>query len=207
VGRGRALGDVEIRVPGAHNVRNSLAALAVGLDLEVPFDRIQAGLQAFSGVDRRFQLRGEAGGVLVVDDYGHHPTEIRATLEALRTLAGSRRTVVLFQPHRYTRTRFLWDEFCRCFGLADVLLLTDIYPAGEEPSEGVTSEALAAALTERGQRQVAWAGSLERAGERLAESVREGDVVLTLGAGSVWLAGEELLKKRRPRGHEGTEKR
>jgi UDP-N-acetylmuramate--alanine ligase len=188
-------------------VRNSLAALAVGLDLEVPFDRIQAGLQAFSGVDRRFQLRGEAGGVLVVDDYGHHPTEISATLEALRTLAGSRRTVVLFQPHRYTRTRFLWDEFCRCFQQADVLLLTDIYPAGEEPSEGVTSEALAAALTERGHRQAEWAGSLEQAGVRLAEVVRDGDVVLTLGAGSVWLAGEELLKKRRPRGHEGTEMR
>jgi UDP-N-acetylmuramate--alanine ligase len=193
-------------VPGLHNVRNSLAALAVGLDLEVPFDRIQAGLHAFTGVDRRFQVRGEAGGVLVVDDYGHHPTEIRATLEALRTLAGQRRSVVLFQPHRYTRTRFLWDEFCRCFEQADVLLLTDVYPAGEEPILGATSEALAAALRASGQRQVDWVGSLEQAGPRLAEVVREGDVVLTLGAGSVWHAGEDLLAQRRSRGHAGTEK-
>jgi UDP-N-acetylmuramate--alanine ligase len=203
---GQPLGELELRVPGLHNVRNSLAALAVGLDLEVPFDRIQAGLHAFTGVDRRFQVRGEAGGVLVVDDYGHHPTEIRATLEALRTLAGQRRSVVLFQPHRYTRTRFLWDEFCRCFEQADVLLLTDVYPAGEEPILGATSEALAAALRASGQRQVDWVGSLEQAGPRLAEVVREGDVVLTLGAGSVWHAGEDLLAQRRSRGHAGTEK-
>jgi UDP-N-acetylmuramate--alanine ligase len=194
---GRALGTIELQVPGVHNVRNSLAALAVGLELEVPFDRIQAGLHAFSGVDRRFQVRGEAAGVLVVDDYGHHPTEIRATLEALRTLAGGRRTVVLFQPHRYTRTRFLWDEFCRCFALADVLLLTDVYAAGEEPIEGVSSRSLAAALAESGHPRAEWAGGLEQAGERLAQLVREGDVVLTLGAGSVWLAGEELLRRRK----------
>jgi UDP-N-acetylmuramate--alanine ligase len=195
--RGQALGTIELQVPGVHNVRNSLAALAVGLELELPFDRIQAGLGAFSGVDRRFQVRGEAAGVLVVDDYGHHPTEIRATLEALRTLAGGRRTVVLFQPHRYTRTRFLWDEFCRCFALADVLLLTDVYAAGEEPIEGVSSHSLAAALAESGHPQAEWAGGLEQASERLAQVVREGDVVLTLGAGSVWLAGEELLRRRK----------
>jgi UDP-N-acetylmuramate--alanine ligase len=195
---GRELGAVELRVPGVHNVRNSLAALAVGLDLEVPFDRIQAGLRDFSGVDRRFQVRGEAGGVLVVDDYGHHPTEIRATLEALRTLAGERRTVVLFQPHRYTRTRFLWDEFCRCFPQADALLLTDVYAAGEAPIEGISSQSLAAALAAGGHPHAEWAGGLEQAGERLAQVVREGDVVLTLGAGSVWLAGEELLRRRRP---------
>jgi UDP-N-acetylmuramate--alanine ligase len=156
-------------------------------------------------VDRRFQVRGEAGGVLVVDDYGHHPTEIRATLEALRTLAGERRTVVLFQPHRYTRTRFLWDEFCACFAQADVLLLTDVYPAGEEPIEGVSSRSLAAALAQRGHPQAAWAGGLEQAGERLAQIVREGDVVLTLGAGSVWQAGDDLLRRRQPRAREGTE--
>jgi UDP-N-acetylmuramate--alanine ligase len=194
---GRELGTVELRVPGVHNVRNSLAALAVGLDLEVPFDRIRTGLRDFSGVDRRFQVRGEAGGVLVVDDYGHHPTEIRATLEALRTLAGARRTLVLFQPHRYSRTRFLWDEFCRCFPQADVLLLTDVYAAGEAPIEGISSESLAAALAAGGHPRAEWAGGLEQAGERLAQVVREGDVVLTLGAGSVWLAGEELLRRLR----------
>jgi UDP-N-acetylmuramate--alanine ligase len=202
---GRALGTIELSVPGLHNVRNSLAAVAVGLELDVPFERIQAGLQAFSGVDRRFQVRGEAGGVLVVDDYGHHPTEIRATLEALRTLAGGRRTVVLFQPHRYTRTRFLWDEFCRCFAQADVLLLTDVYAAGEAPIEGVSSRSLAEALAAGGHPQAAWVGGLEQAGERLAQVVREGDVVLTLGAGSVWQAGEDLLRRRQPRAHEGTE--
>jgi UDP-N-acetylmuramate--alanine ligase len=193
---GETLGEVRLAVPGAHNAANSLAALAVGQDLGVPFEAVRAGLEAFTGVDRRFQVRGEAGGVLVVDDYGHHPTEVRVTLEALRTRAGTRRTVVLFQPHRYTRTRALWDDFCRCFHQADVLLLTDVYPAGEEPIEGVTAEALARAIGERGHRQVAHAGELWAATERLLETVRDGDVVLTLGAGNVWTAGEELLKRR-----------
>jgi UDP-N-acetylmuramate--alanine ligase len=191
-----ALGPVELAVPGAHNVLNSLAAVSVGLDLEVPFADIQSALASFTGVDRRFQIRGEAGGVLVVDDYGHHPTEIRATLETLRGRAGSRRTVVLFQPHRYTRTQHLWDEFCRAFHLADVLLLADIYPAGEEPVEGVTAEGLAAAIGSKGHRGVIYAGDLKAAGERLMTEARDGDVVLTLGAGSVWTAGDDLLKKR-----------
>jgi UDP-N-acetylmuramate--alanine ligase len=190
------LGPVELAVPGAHNVLNSLAAVAVGLDLEVPFADVQAGLSSFTGVDRRFQLRGEAGGVLVVDDYGHHPTEIRATLETLRGRAESRRTVVLFQPHRYTRTQHLWDEFCRAFHLADVLLLADIYPAGEDPIPGITAQTLGEAIASKGHRGVLYAGDLKTAGERLAAEVREGDVVLTLGAGSVWTAGEDLLKKR-----------
>jgi UDP-N-acetylmuramate--alanine ligase len=192
----RSLGPITLTVPGAHNVANALAAVAVGLDLEIDFTAIRAGLEAFTGVDRRFQVRGEAGGVLVVDDYGHHPTEIRATLEALRRRAGSRRTVVLFQPHRYTRTQALWDDFCKAFLQTDLLLLTDIYPASEEPIPGISAEALAAAIAERGHRQVAWAGDLKTASEKLADEVREGDVVLTLGAGSVWTAGEELLRRR-----------
>jgi UDP-N-acetylmuramate--alanine ligase len=193
---GDALGPVAVAVPGAHNVANSLAAVAVGLDLGVPFAAIRAALESFTGVDRRFQVRGEAGGVLVVDDYGHHPTEIRATLEALRRRAGPRRTLVLFQPHRFTRTQALWDDFCKAFHQADVLLLTDIYPASEEPIPGVTAEALARAIAERGHRQVAWVGDLRAATERLAAEAREGDVVLTLGAGSVWTAGDELLRRR-----------
>ena len=193
---GEPLGPVTVAVPGAHNVANSLAAVAVGLDLGVPFEAIRAGLESFTGVDRRFQVRGEAGGILVVDDYGHHPTEIKATLEALRRRAGPRRTVVLFQPHRYTRTQALWDDFCKAFHQADVLLLTDIYPASEEPIPGITAEALAQAIAERGHRQVAWAGDLKAATERLAAEAREGDVVLTLGAGSVWTAGDELLRRR-----------
>jgi UDP-N-acetylmuramate--alanine ligase len=193
---GEVLGPVELAVPGAHNVLNSLAALAVGLELGVAFPAVQAGLAAFTGVDRRFQIRGEAGGVLVVDDYGHHPTEIRATLDTLRTRAAGRRTVVLFQPHRYTRTQHLWDEFCRAFHAADLVLLADIYPAGEEPVEGITAAALAEAIGRRGHRQTLYAGDLKTAGQRLLVEVQEGDVVLTLGAGSVWMAGEELLKQR-----------
>jgi len=193
---GRPLGALTLSVPGAFNVANSLAAVAVGLDLEVPFDAIRAGLESFTGVDRRFQVRGEGGGVLVIDDYGHHPTEIRVTLDALRRRAGERRTVVLFQPHRYTRTQALWDEFARAFPQADVLLLTDIYPAAEEPIPGVTAEALARAVAEHGHRRVSWAGDLKSATDRLASEVRDGDVVLTLGAGSVGTAGEELLRRR-----------
>ncbi len=193
---GRPLGPVMLAVPGAYNVTNSLAAVAVGLDLDVPFDAIRNGLESFTGVDRRFQVRGERGGVLVIDDYGHHPTEIRLTLETLRRRAGERRTVVLFQPHRFTRTQALWDDFGRAFHDADVLLLTDIYPASEDPIPGITAEALARAVAEHGHRRVAWAGDLKAATERLVAEVREGDVVLTLGAGSVWTAGEELLARR-----------
>jgi UDP-N-acetylmuramate--alanine ligase len=195
-----SLGTIALAVPGAHNVMNSLAAVAVGLDLGVAFAAVKEGLASFTGVDRRFQIRGEARGVTVVDDYGHHPTEIRATLETLRGRAGTRRTVVLFQPHRYTRTQHLWDDFCRAFHLADVVLLSDIYPAGEDPVEGVTAEALADAMGKRGHRQAIYAGPMKAAIERLCEEVREGDVVLTLGAGSVWTAGDELLRRRAPGG-------
>jgi UDP-N-acetylmuramate--alanine ligase len=193
---GRTLGAVSLGVPGAHNVANSLAAVAVGVNLEVPFEAIRAGLSSFTGVDRRFQVRGEAGGVLVIDDYGHHPTEIRVTLETLRRRAGERRTLVLFQPHRYTRTRALWDEFGRAFHQADRLLVTDIYPASEEPLPGVTAEALVHAIVQHGHRDADYAGDLPAATARLGEEARAGDVVLTLGAGNVWTAGEELLRRR-----------
>jgi len=193
---GQSLGTVSLSVPGTHNVANSLAAVAVGLDLDVSFAAIREGLEAFTGVDRRFQERGEAGGVLVIDDYGHHPTEIQVTLETLRRRAGDRRTVVLFQPHRFTRTQALWDDFCRAFHQADRLLVTDVYAASEEPIPGVGAEPLAQAIAARGHRSVAYAGALEAATEMLAKDVREGDVVLTLGAGSVWTAGEELLRRR-----------
>ena len=154
-------------MPGAHNVANALAAVAVGLDLELDFTAIRAGLESFTGVDRRFQMRGEAGGVLVIDDYGHHPTEIRATLDTLRRRAGSRRTVVLFQPHRYTRTQALWDEFCKAFLQSDVLLLTDIYPASEEPIPGITAEALAQAIA-RARPPAGGVGGGPEGGERQA---------------------------------------
>ena len=194
---GRELGAVTVGVPGAHNVTNSLAAVAVGLDLELPFAAIQAGLAAFAGVDRRLQRRGEARGVLVMDDYGHHPTEIRATLETLRLVAGERRTLVLFQPHRFTRTQALWDDFCRAFAGADVLRLVDVYPASEDAIPGVTSLALAGAIAAHGHEDAAWVGAVSGAGERLAREVKSGDVVLTLGAGNVWTAGEDLLRRLR----------
>jgi len=179
---GQTLGEIDVAVPGAHNVLNSLAAVAVGLELAVSFESIRQGLAAFTGVDRRFQIRGDVGGVLVVDDYGHHPTEIRATLETLRGRAGSRRTVVLFQPHRYTRTQHLWDEFCRAFHLADLLLLVDIYPAGEEPVAGVTSEALAEAITRRGHRQALYAGDLKKAAKEMGLEVKSPDAFTRTGA-------------------------
>jgi UDP-N-acetylmuramate--alanine ligase len=200
---GASLGPIELAVPGHHNVLNSLAAVAVGLDLGVPFAAVQEGLASFTGVDRRFQLRGEAGGVTVIDDYGHHPTEIRATLETLRGRAGTRRTVVLFQPHRYTRTQHLWDDFCRAFHLADLVVLADIYPAGEEPIDGISSETLADAIGRRGHRHVVYGGNMRAAVEHLVAEVRDGDVVLTLGAGSVWTAGDELLRRRAEGGDDG----
>jgi UDP-N-acetylmuramate--alanine ligase len=194
---GRAtLGTLTLAVPGRHNLLNALAAVAVGMELGLSFDRVAAGLKDFRGAERRFDIRGEPRGILVVDDYGHHPTEIRVTLEALRLRAGGRRTLVLFQPHRFTRTAALWDDFCRAFHQADVLLVTDIYPAGEEPLPGVTGEALALAIAERGHRHAAYAGALTFAAERLSAEAKDGDVVLTLGAGSVWTAGEELLRAR-----------
>jgi UDP-N-acetylmuramate--alanine ligase len=189
------LGPVRLAVPGAHNVVNSLAAVAVGLDLGVPFEKVKEGIESFAGVDRRFQLSGEVGGITLLDDYGHHPTEIRATLETLRGRAGKRRTVVVFQPHRYSRTRLLWDEFCHAFHLADALLLTDIYPASEPPTPGVTAEALAAAIAERGHRRVRYVGDVNAAAASVVEEIEEGDVVLTLGAGNVGLVGEALLKR------------
>jgi UDP-N-acetylmuramate--alanine ligase len=195
VTKGQERGALSLAVPGAHNVVNALAAVAVGLDLEIPFDHVRAGLEAFTGVDRRFQVRGEAGGVTVVDDYGHHPTEIQATLESLARLAAGRRTVVLFQPHRYTRTKHLWDEFGRAFHKADVVLLADIYSAGEETIEGITSQGLADSMAARGHRGVRYAGDLKAAGQALVDEAKAGDVVLTLGAGNVWSAGDEVLKR------------
>jgi len=193
-----SLGRLALQVPGRHNVRNSLAAVAVGLDLGIGFPEIRAGLESFTGVDRRFQERGAIQGITVIDDYGHHPTEIQATLETLRARAGAGRCVVLFQPHRYSRTEALWDEFCQAFSLADVLLVTDIYPAGEKPRAGVTAEALVEAIAARGRRNVVYAGDLAAATQRLLAEARPGDFVLTLGAGSVWHAGDELLRRWNP---------
>ncbi len=187
------LGKVRLRVPGKHNVYNSLAAIAVGLELDVPFDTIAHALSEFSGADRRFQFKGEEKGVTVIDDYGHHPTEIKATLSAARIGAPNRRIVVLFQPHRYTRTNDLMDEFASAFNNADVLFVTDIYAASETPIDGINAEVLTGRIKSYGHKNAEYVGALEGAPEIMREHVREGDLVITLGAGSVHRAGDQLL--------------
>jgi UDP-N-acetylmuramate--alanine ligase len=161
--------------------------------LEVPFEKIVEGLHSFTGAGRRFQTKGEVNGILVVDDYGHHPKEIRATLAAAKLGSGGRRIVVLFQPHRYTRTHDLLQEFARSFNNADVLFLTDIYAASEDPIEGVTAEALTAAIKRFGHKDVNYIGALENAAPALAECIQPGDLVLTLGAGTVNRVSDQLL--------------
>ncbi len=188
------LGDCVLRVPGLHNVYNSLAAIAVGLELKIPFEKIAEALGNFTNADRRFQFKGEVAGVLVVDDYGHHPTEIKATLAAAKLGSAGRRIVVLFQPHRYTRTKDQMEEFARSFNNADVLFVTDIYAASEDPIEGVTSEVLTDAIKLYGHKNARYIGGLEGAAELLKGHVRAGDLVITLGAGTVYRAGDRLLE-------------
>ncbi|MGH9941089.1 MAG: UDP-N-acetylmuramate--L-alanine ligase, partial [Pyrinomonadaceae bacterium] len=189
------LGDVTLHVPGLHNVYNSLAAVAVGLEMDVPFEAIARGLSEYAGVNRRFHFKGEAAGVLVVDDYGHHPTEIKATLAAAKIGSAGRRIVVLFQPHRYTRTRDQMEEFARSFNNADVLLVTDIYAASEDPIEGVTADALTEAVRRFGHKNAFYVGPLDTALKALLSEAHDGDMVITLGAGNVYRVGEEFLQK------------
>ena len=191
--QGKKLGRVALRVPGRHSIANSLAAIACGLDLEVPFETIAAELARFSGADRRFQLKGESRGIMVIDDYGHHPSEILATLAAAKKGFG-RRTVIVFQPHRYSRVKALLGEFARSFYDADVLAVCDIYPAGEAPIPGVTAEAMAQAIKTHGHKDVTLVKDLKEVPGWLKERVRDGDLVVTMGAGSVYKAGDEFLK-------------
>ncbi len=181
-------------MPGYHNVLNATAAVAVALELGVEAEASRQALGTFTGVDRRFQRRGEAGGVTVIDDYGHHPTEIRATLAAAR-LCRFKQVHVLFQPHRYTRTKVLMDEFAASFHQADTVHLVDIYAASEPPIEGVTAEALAERLREFGHRGARYVGTLANGVESILELASPGDLVLTLGAGNVWQAGDRILER------------
>jgi UDP-N-acetylmuramate--alanine ligase len=186
------VGEVVLAVPGEHNVRNALAALAVGLGLGLTVPAMAPGIAAFRGVERRFQLLGEAKGALVVDDYAHHPTEVRATIEAARAAAPDRRLVVAFQPHLFSRTRDLAREFAGALSLADVVYLLDIYPSRERPIAGVTSELIAEPMRAAG-RAPAWRGGRDALAPALADVVREGDLVITMGAGDVTRVGPELL--------------
>ena len=191
--KGEDLGLFELpHPPGIHNVRNAAAAAAVALYLNVATDLIREGLAKFAGVGRRFDIKGVVNDIVVVDDYGHHPTEIRATLEAARGCKYNR-LLVLFQPHRYTRTQQLWDEFSRAFNQADVLVLTDIYAASESPIAGVSSEALVTSIREAGHKNVHYIGSMQAAVEFLLREARPGDAVMTIGAGNVSRASNELM--------------
>jgi len=192
--KGDSLGELSLQVPGVHNVANALAATAVGLDLEVPFAVVQRALSGFTGVQRRFQVKGEVAGVLIVDDYGHHPAEIRATLAAARQ-GFARRRVVVFQPHRYTRTFHLRDEFSTAFDDADVLIVTDIYPAGEPPISGVDARSLAEGIGARSGRDVRYVGDRTEVVEVLLRAIRPGDLVLTLGAGDIGAVADQVRER------------
>jgi len=186
------LGPLRLRVPGRHNVLNALAAVAVGLEVGIPFARIAAGLEEFQGAERRFQTRGEAHGVLVVDDYGHHPTEIAAVIAAARAGIG-RRLIAVFQPHRFSRTEQLLEAFGPAFDGADAVVLTDIYAAGERPIPGITVEVLAGAMRRTTSVPVELIKALDDVPAAVASRVRPGDLVITLGAGSIGGAGDRIL--------------
>jgi len=192
------LGEFTLHVPGVHNVLNATAAIAVGIGLDVSVDAIRAALDQFRGVDRRFQLRGVVAGVSVIDDYGHHPTEIKATLAAARQ-CGFRKVHVIFQPHRYTRTRDLMEEFTSAFNDADSLFVLDIYAASEKPIEGINSEALAQKIREKTVKVGRYESSAPEAIEAAAAVAEEGDMILTLGAGSVSQLGPMILERLRQR--------
>ncbi len=188
------LGPVRMGMPGLHMVSNVLASVAVADELEVPFPAAARALEAFKGIQRRFELKGSAGDIIVMDDYGHHPTEIRATLEAARSV-WERRIIVVFQPHRYTRTRDCYSEFLGAFHQADELILTGIYSAGEEPIEGVSAEQLWEGICSHGLRSARFEPDLKKLPELLHSMVKPGDLVITLGAGNIYTVGEALLER------------
>jgi UDP-N-acetylmuramate--alanine ligase len=194
----KPLGEFRLHVPGAHNVLNATAAIAVGIGLDVNVEQIRTALENFRGVDRRFQLRGTASGVSVIDDYGHHPTEVRATLAAARQ-CGFRKIHVIFQPHRYTRTQLLMDEFANAFDDADTLFILDIYAASEPPIEGITGEVLAQRIEEVGKHEAHYVSSFAEAAEAVVAGAQAGEMILTLGAGSVSQLGPMILERLQAR--------
>ncbi len=194
------LGDIRLNLPGLHNVYNSMASVAVGLELSIPFGTIKEALETLEGVQRRLEIKGEINGITVVDDYGHHPTEIKATLQAAKDAWPDRRIVVVFQPHRYSRTRALFDDFTRSFYQSDMLLVLPIYSAGEEILEDVDSFSMCEGIRNHGHREVICKENLEAAVAGLIDILEPGDVLLTLGAGDVWKVGENLLARMTPEG-------
>ncbi len=186
------LGEIELQIPGKHNVQNALAAIAVGLELKVPFAQVKAGIEKFTGVFRRWEVKAELQGLTIVDDYAHHPTEIKVTLAGVK--AGWRRRVIcVFQPHLYSRTRDFYDEFGRSFFNADILVLTDVYPAREEPIQGVSGELIANAAREFGHKQVHYVPDKKNVPDFLMKMKQEGDIIITMGAGDIWKFGEQFI--------------
>ncbi len=192
--RGKSFGHFRLHAHGIHNVLNAMAAIAVGLELGLSHQVIREGLEEYAGVHRRFSLLGEEQGIRVVDDYGHHPTEIEATLSAAKEVR-AKRIVTVFQPHRYTRTRDLFHRFVTCFNQSDIVILTGIYPAGEAPIPGVSAENICRAMKEHGYRDVTYIPDMEKIVDHLEGIVKEGDLVLTMGAGDIYKIGEELLAR------------
>jgi UDP-N-acetylmuramate--alanine ligase len=196
--RTKALADFVLHVPGMHNILNATAAIAAGVGLDIPVETIRTALENFRGVDRRFQLKGKVADISVIDDYGHHPTEIRATLAAAKQ-CGFRRVHVIFQPHRYTRTKELMEEFTTAFCDADTLRILDIYAASEKPIEGITGEALAARIQEVSGQSVRYGTSFAEVAGAVSSEAEAGDMILTLGAGSVSQLGQAILEKLQAR--------
>lgn len=195
--QGETLGEFVLRIPGMHNIQNALAAVAVARELGLNVETIKRGVKEFRGVERRFHIRDEVDGIIIVDDYGHHPTEIKVTLNALKQVWEDRRLVVVFQPHRFTRTHLLFKDFLTAFYQADHLVLADIYSAGESPIEGVTAESLFKGVKEHGHKSVVFFSTFEHIVAHLLHEVRPHDVVLTLGAGDIWRVGPELIQRLR----------
>jgi UDP-N-acetylmuramate--alanine ligase len=190
---GKPLGHMRLHLPGRHSATNALAAVAVGYELEIPFSRMADALDGFTGIHRRFEIKGEPQGIMIIDDYGHHPAEIQATIEAIRD-SWKRPLIVIFQPHRFSRTRDLFDDFLTAFEGADRLILTEIYAAGENPIEGVTSEALYQAIKRKGHMDVEFTPDDGQIVKQLAGKLNPGDIVLTLGAGDIYKVGEALVE-------------
>jgi UDP-N-acetylmuramate--alanine ligase len=191
---GSLLGKISLNVPGRHNAQNALAAIAVGMELGMSFGDIRDGLAEFRGIDRRLQIKGRGRDILVLDDYAHHPNEIKATIKAVRD-SGLGRIVAIFQPHRYSRTKLLFDDFADVLQDIDVLYLMDIYPAGEEPIEGVTSRSLYESVKKKGHVNVHYSNGSENLVSSVLGTIRPGDVVITLGAGNVWAVGEKIAEE------------
>ncbi|HMM80600.1 MAG TPA: UDP-N-acetylmuramate--L-alanine ligase [Pyrinomonadaceae bacterium] len=189
------LGELHLPVPGKHNVYNALAATAVALEMDIPFEKVVEAFAGFKNANRRFQFKGEVNGITVVDDYGHHPTEIVATLGAAKNAATGRRTVVIFQPHRYSRTSELMDDFVVAFNNADVLFVLDIYAASEPPIEGITAEVLTENIKRFGHKNVTYIGDIDKAADRVVPELLPGDLVITLGAGTVTRLSDEIVAK------------